>query len=150
MERQISHSANRVVSKPISSEWMRSSQYVTVRDGTRLAIDIYRPMSAGKAIDKRVPVILSATPYLRADEKDGEIVPGFVDQPLFEALLARGYAIAILDLRGTERPSGRVWQVGYGVVANENAGISTMSSSGWRPNPGAQGKSAWPDAPMSD
>ena len=30
-------------SKPVYSEWVRSSQYIEVRDGTKLAADIIRP-----------------------------------------------------------------------------------------------------------
>ena len=30
-------------SEPIYDEWVRTSQYITVRDGTRLAVDVFRP-----------------------------------------------------------------------------------------------------------
>jgi len=30
-------------SKPVYSEWVRTSQYIEVRDGTKLAFDIIRP-----------------------------------------------------------------------------------------------------------
>jgi len=59
-----------------------------------------------------MPVILSATPYLRSVEKDGKIVPGFTDQALFEALLKRGYVIAILDMRGHGASFGTVYAGG--------------------------------------
>src|ERR1700733_9373466 len=46
----------------IYSDSVRTSQYVTVRDGTRLAVDIYRPAAGGVVVDKRFPVVLVATP----------------------------------------------------------------------------------------
>lgn len=53
---------------------IRTSQYVTVRDGTRLAIDIYRPAVGGKPVDTKLPVILVATPYHRSSENNNEIL----------------------------------------------------------------------------
>src|SRR5258706_15375379 len=35
-----------------------NSQYVAAQDGTRLAVDIYRPANAGKAADEKLPVVL--------------------------------------------------------------------------------------------
>jgi predicted acyl esterase len=46
----------------IYPESVRTSQDVTVRDGTRLTIDIYRPAENGVAVDKRFPVVIVATP----------------------------------------------------------------------------------------
>ena len=34
-------------SEPVYSEWQRTSFYVEVRDGTKLAVDIYRPAVNG-------------------------------------------------------------------------------------------------------
>ena len=36
---------------------------VRMRDGTRLATDIYRPAIGGKPVDGRLPVLLHRTPY---------------------------------------------------------------------------------------
>jgi predicted acyl esterase len=44
------------------SESIKTSQYVTVRDGTRLAVDIYRPAIDGHAVDERFPVVWVHTP----------------------------------------------------------------------------------------
>ena len=38
-------------------EVQRSSFYVTVRDGTRLAMDLYRPMANGQPVATPLPVI---------------------------------------------------------------------------------------------
>src|SRR5690242_13775978 len=60
--------------QPSYSSSVRTSQYVTVRDGTRLAIDIYRPTENGQPVEKKLPVILVATPYHRSSENNGEIL----------------------------------------------------------------------------
>jgi len=84
---------------PAAPEFVRTSQYVTVRDGTRLAIDILRPARNGVVSSERLPVILQATPYQRAVRRDGRLVTA-ADQPHLGALLASGYVIASLDIRG--------------------------------------------------
>src|SRR5215210_9015851 len=35
-------------SEPVYDGWVRSSRYVTVRDGTRLAVDVFRPSLGGR------------------------------------------------------------------------------------------------------
>ncbi len=87
--------------------WVRSSQYVPVRDGTRLAVDIYRPAVNGKAVDKPYPVVWLFTPYRRAFyDKDGKLVL-FVDLSAqgagFASILGltkHGYVVAAADVRG--------------------------------------------------
>src|ERR1700751_1997521 len=36
---------------------------ITMRDGVKLACDIYRPARNGKAVEEKFPVILERTPY---------------------------------------------------------------------------------------
>lgn len=72
----------------------RTSVYVPVRDGTRLAVDIFRPASAAKT---PAPVILTMTPYQRARRgADGKLLIDGVTR----AFLAAGYVVAIGDVRG--------------------------------------------------
>jgi len=47
-------------SEPLYSAWVRSSQYVAMRDGVMLAVDIYRPTVNGKAVDHPYPVVWEA------------------------------------------------------------------------------------------
>ncbi len=95
---------------------VRTSQYVTVRDGTRLAIDIYRPQSAGQPVDRKFPVILVATPYHRSSENNGEIrtflAPQGNHRNIFAELLKHGYIIASLDLRARGASFGTVYGSG--------------------------------------
>lgn len=88
-------------SKEAYSAWIRSSRYVPVRDGTRLAIDIYRPAAGGKPATEKLPVIWTQTVYHRANETNGGS-RGMVDSmPALQTLLKHGYVIAVLDARGT-------------------------------------------------
>jgi len=43
--------------EPIYDQWVRTSQYVTVWDGTRLAVDILRPARGGVPVEEPLPVI---------------------------------------------------------------------------------------------
>ena len=43
-----------------------SSEYVAVRDGTMLAVDLYRPKDKdGKVVEDKLPVLWMHTPYNR-------------------------------------------------------------------------------------
>ena len=54
-------------SQQIYKEAVRTSQYVAVRDGTRLAVDIYRPSINKKPVSDPLPVCWCLTPYFRED-----------------------------------------------------------------------------------
>ena len=53
-------------SEPVHDGVSRASQYVEVRDGTLLAVDIYRPTLNGRVVEEPLPVIWSHTRYQRA------------------------------------------------------------------------------------
>ena len=104
------------------SDSIRSSQYVMVRDGTRLAIDIYRPAVGGKAVDRRLPVILVATPYHRSSQNNGELLTFLAPQGnhhnIFAEIMKHGYVIASLDIRGRGASFGTVYAGGMENEAN--------------------------------
>jgi predicted acyl esterase len=86
------------------SRYAISSQYVPVRDGTKLAMDLYRPLdSAGKPVEDKLPVLLMHTPYNRryfpaggtGNGTSGESYPGVAAR-----LVPYGYVVAIADFRG--------------------------------------------------
>jgi putative CocE/NonD family hydrolase len=81
-----------------------SSQYVAMRDGVKLAVDLYRPQDqSGKTVDTPLPVLVMHTPYNRryfpaggtGDGTSGESYPGFAAR-----LVPYGYVVAISDFRG--------------------------------------------------
>jgi putative CocE/NonD family hydrolase len=83
-------------------EVARESGYVAVRDGTRLAVSIYRPARNGKAVTERLPVVFVFTPY-RARYRDdtGKIVEtGLSEQLGLKGLTDHGYVVAVADIRG--------------------------------------------------
>jgi putative CocE/NonD family hydrolase len=90
---------------------VRTSQYVTVRDGTRIAIDLFLP--DGLADGQAIPTILTITPYFRSLR---------YRSPLFRELFRRlglestewghefarfGYATVVMDMRGAGASFGR-------------------------------------------
>ncbi len=84
------------------SEVTRTSRYVAVRDGTRLAVNIYQPAANGKSVEAKLPVIFAFTPY-RARFKNAagetvEIANG--DRLALKSLIASGYVVAVADIRG--------------------------------------------------
>src|SRR5690606_10138052 len=89
-------------SKRIYAERVLKSRYVEVRDGTRLAVDIFRPGIDGKAADGRFPVVWIHTPYRRARmTDDGERVSILArGDSSFLHLTDYGYVVAAVDTRG--------------------------------------------------
>jgi len=92
-----------------------SSRYVAVRDGTKLAVDLYRPKDeSGQVVNTKLPVLLMHTPYNRRYFESattgrglsGETYPGAAAR-----LIEYGYVVAIADFRGLYASYGR--NVGY-------------------------------------
>src|SRR6478736_3436641 len=48
-----------------------TSRYVAVRDGTRLAVDVFLPTRAGKLATGKLPVVWMHTPYNRRTTNNG-------------------------------------------------------------------------------
>ncbi|MBM4461729.1 MAG: CocE/NonD family hydrolase [Chloroflexi bacterium] len=88
-------------SEPIYDEWVRSSQYVEVRDGTKLAVDIFRPSVDGVPVDEPLPVVWSAERYLRASHTQQLIRTTLDAYPYLTTLLKHGYVVAAVEVRGT-------------------------------------------------
>ena len=87
-----------------------SSQYVAVRDGTKLAVDLYRPKgSDGKVTEDKLPVLWMHTPYNRRTFASasgsglaGETYPGAAAR-----LVDYGYVVATVDYRGVYASYGK-------------------------------------------
>lgn len=81
----------------------RRSLYVPVRDGTRLAVNLYIPSQgqpSGSAA--RRPVVFVFTPYrARFRNDEGRVVEAALDDRLgLRSLLRAGYVVAVADIRG--------------------------------------------------
>lgn len=85
-----------------ATDHVRESRYVSVHDGTRLAVNIYRPAQAGEAIAHPLPVIFAFTPYrARFRDEDGDVTEAALDDRLaLRSLLRAGYVVAVADIRG--------------------------------------------------
>jgi putative CocE/NonD family hydrolase len=87
---------------------VRSSFYLPVRDGTRLAVNVYRPADGGRARSGRYPVVFAFTPYRARYRKDGQVVD-LIDSTTFglRQLVHAGYVVATADVRGKGASFGR-------------------------------------------
>jgi len=76
------------------------SPYVSMRDGVRIAVDVYLPQ--GPAAPARFPAIVVATPYyrrFRTANPSTEYTP--MAARYRDAFVPRGYALVVIDVRGT-------------------------------------------------
>lgn len=107
--------------EPLYSEFSRESIYVPVRDGTKLALDIFRPVKDGKTIRDPSPVLLVMTRYGRAKVLAngnvsafymGELAQGKDSYPIELAhwssqMLRYGYTLVVGDNRGSGASFGK-------------------------------------------
>ncbi len=90
---------DQVVSERRFPGLVRESTYLTVRDGTRLAVDLIRPVEQGRSVDQPLPLIWTHHRYHRADLSEGR-VQSMADDPMTRELVLRGYVVAAVDVRG--------------------------------------------------
>ncbi|MGH9945413.1 MAG: CocE/NonD family hydrolase, partial [Pyrinomonadaceae bacterium] len=88
------------ISTPGYGGVVRASRYVTLRDGVRLAVDVYLP--EGLKAGTRLPTILEQTRYRRSFEFQPE-VRATADRPAarITEFVTRGYAYVVVDVRGS-------------------------------------------------
>ena len=95
---------------------------VPMRDGVRLATDVYRPADEnGSAIDGKFPVILGRTSY----DKSNPVI--WVD-PIANFFVPRGYVVLLQDLRGRGESEGTGQ---YFHTANVNEGKDGYDTIEW-------------------
>jgi len=86
---------------PEYKSWTTTSQYVTMRDGVRIAVDINIP--ADGPVRDKFPTVLIMTPYHRASITDKGVVD-FLSEPQddeFRVVSSYGYVLVVADVRGT-------------------------------------------------
>jgi putative CocE/NonD family hydrolase len=89
-----------------------TSQYVAMRDGTRIAIDIYRPALKGVVIARKLPVVWSNSPYGRRSANSGSAAL---------AIAKYGYVVVVADMRGDYASFGKaVAEPGASSPGNRN------------------------------
>ena len=88
---------------------------VPMRDGVRMATDIYRPALQGKPVDTKFPLLLQRTPYGKTGQR-------LVATARFFA--SNGYVVALQDERGTYDSEG----VQYKYIGMGRDGYDTIES----------------------
>lgn len=80
------------------STWISQSYYVPALNGTKLAVDVYRPLQAQS---EKLPALLEFTRYWRSkeDPETGEPLPSLRKRD--SLFLQNGYALVKVDVRGT-------------------------------------------------
>lgn len=73
---------------------------MTVRDGTRIAVDYFRPTLANELHSEKLPVLLTMTRYQRAGFIDGQLLTIIDQMPYVMRARKHGYVIAVADVRG--------------------------------------------------
>ncbi len=95
-------------SEEIYDSSVRTSRYLTMRDGIKIAIDILRPAKNGSVEEKPLPAVWTHTRYRRSYIRNGKLVSE-LSSPFYQGLLKRGYIVAAADVRGSGASSGS-WQ----------------------------------------
>ena len=92
-------------SAPLYEKYSRKSLYLPIpSDGTKIAIDIYRPLENGtsKVVETPLPAVLTTSRYHRINEIDGKVQPLEKDHLNSYAaeFIKYGYVVVITDVRG--------------------------------------------------
>jgi putative CocE/NonD family hydrolase len=88
-------------SQPVYDGWVRSSRYVATRDGTRLAVDIFRPSLKGKVAEEKLPVVWTHHRYQRAHVEEGKVSTILDSYEWLPEVVRHGYVVAAVDVRGS-------------------------------------------------
>ncbi|MCI0834669.1 MAG: CocE/NonD family hydrolase [Chloroflexi bacterium] len=113
-----------MANSPDSNHGIVVSQNVMVpmRDGVRLATDIYRPADVnGNPLPGQFPVILGRTSYDKSN-------PVIWINPVANAFVPRGYVVLLQDLRGRGRSEGTG---DYFHTANQKEGMDGYDTIEW-------------------
>jgi len=135
------------------TEVQRSSSYLRLRDGTRLAMDLYRPAANGRAVDTPHPVLWEHSLSRRSPP---DVVAQSVTRRMHE-LVKYGYVVAYVERRGlgasfgarrayndrteardayevTEWLATQAWSTGkVGVFGCSNTGDAAMHAASFQP-----------------
>jgi hypothetical protein len=76
--------------------------YVTMRDGIKIAVDVYRPEAAG-----RYPSLLSTSPYLKHIQQQPPELSHSIEAGATSFFVSRGYVHVIAQVRGSGLSQGQ-------------------------------------------
>ena len=125
------------LSKPVFPQTLTESLRLEMFDGETLYVEVVRPDPAVYG-QKRLPVILEASPYhgTLADRKGTRIFPDPEDAAgnklgLTGYFAPRGYAVVMVDLRGTGRSTGCLDHGGQKDARDLKAMVEWAASQPW-------------------
>ncbi len=75
------------------------SLYITMSDGVKLAVDIFRPGTDGQATEEPLPLIWTHNRYVRAQVRNGNRFDTMMQSDM-RRLVQHGYIVANVDVRG--------------------------------------------------
>jgi putative CocE/NonD family hydrolase len=118
---------------------VRRSRYVEVRDGTRIAIDVYRPTRAGQPHQEPLPVLFTFKRYQRAVVIDGQVIgepveaDAEIDRSVRDGVTSAAQLMGEMEagtlaapsmrlMIGRERDMGRLLRRGYVIAAADSRG----------------------------
>lgn len=120
------------------NDYIKTSDYIRIPDGTRLAFDLFLPAVKDEAVQAKLPVLFCYTTYLRAWNmfpggkliesedmplgviarlflrirafimKDGNVLDTVFREPWLKEMLKQGYAVIVVEARGTGASEGVV------------------------------------------
>ncbi|MGI9519880.1 MAG: CocE/NonD family hydrolase, partial [Pirellulaceae bacterium] len=95
-------------------EWVCNSQYIEMRDGVKLAIDVVRPTVDGVPVDEQLPVVWTHSRYHRGPQAlasrfgmQGDINSMVDANPDLQRLVKHGYVVAAVGVRGSGASYGK-------------------------------------------
>ena len=109
-------------SEEVFDDGVRTSRYVEMRDGTRLAIDIFRPTSNGAPVKEKLPALWTHTRYQRAFILENGKLLTCIKNETYKAdwlisVIRHGYVVVTVDVRG----GGASFGVNRGQYSSEEA-----------------------------
>lgn len=113
-------------SQPTYDGWKRSSFYISARDSTRLAVDLFLPTREGRLAAEPLPVLWTAHRYRRAVTAEGKVYTILDDFPWLEELLRHGYVVAAVDVRGSGASFGT-----FGGMFNRRETLDSYDVTEW-------------------
>jgi len=92
-------STHPAISPAAYDDYVLDSRYLTMSDGVKLAVDIFRPANAGAAETDPLPLVWTHNRYVRAQQANGQR-RDLMRHDETREFVRRGYIVACVDVRG--------------------------------------------------
>lgn len=121
--------------EPLYEKYEKHSEYVTMSDGVKLAVDVFLPsgyVKTGKP-PTAFPVVFNWTPYNRSmiDPETGVIITDRSKHPFFSFLLSQGYAVVAADMRGCGASFGWFMDFSEFIASDGREMVDWIAAQSW-------------------